>query len=232
MNLAEKICCAIRDSGYGIEAETGEKFAEYLRFLTEYNRSVNLTAITDEDGIILKHFVDSLSALPYTDCCAEVLDLGSGAGFPGVPMKLVRPDIRLTALDSSGKKCAFLRALTARIGVGAEILEGRAEETGRGTRRASFDVVVTRAVAELRVLAELGLPLLKTGGKLIAYKGRPDLEEITAGDRAASALGGLAAELVRTATGPEARTLVIYSKTGETPSKYPRRYARITGDPI
>ena len=130
MNLAEKICCAIRDSGYGIEAETGEKFAEYLRFLTEYNRSVNLTAITDEDGIILKHFVDSLSALPYTDCCAEVLDLGSGAGFPGVPMKLVRPDIRLTALDSSGKKCAFLRALTARIGVGAEILEGRAEETG------------------------------------------------------------------------------------------------------
>lgn len=232
MNLSEKICRAIRDSGYGIDADTGEKFAEYLRFLSEYNRSVNLTAITGEAEIIDKHFVDSLAAAGHIPEGAAVLDMGSGAGFPGIPLKLIRPDIRLTALDSSGKKCAFLRALKARLGIEADVAECRAEDFGRGAGRESFDTVVSRAVAELRVLAELGLPLVRTGGKVIAYKARPAPEEIAAGDRAASAVGGAAGKAIRVPHGNEERTLIIYLKTSVTPTGYPRRYPRIIGDPI
>lgn len=232
MTLSEKICLAIRDSGYGIDADTGEKFAEYLRFLSEYNRSVNLTAITEEAEIIDKHFVDSLAAAAYVPEGASVLDMGSGAGFPGVPLKLVRPDIRLTTLDSSGKKCAFLRALRTRLGFEAEVAESRAEDFGRGAGREAFDTVVSRALAELRVLAELGLPLVRTGGRLIAYKGKPCPEEIAAGDRAAVAAGGGAATAIRVPLGKEERTLIIYEKTSSTPPRYPRRYPRIIGDPI
>ena len=158
--------------------------------------------------------------------------MGSGAGFPGIPLKLIRPDIRLTALDSSGKKCAFLRALKARLGIEADVAESRAEDFGRGVGRESFDTVVSRAVAELRVLAELGLPLVRTGGKVIAYKGRPAPEEIAAGDRAAEAVGGAAGKAIRVPHGNEERTLIIYLKTSVTPTGYPRRYPRIIGDPI
>lgn len=226
MPLSEKIGAAIGASGYEIGEEASLKFAEYLELLVKYNERVNLTAITDEDEIISKHFVDSLAGAGYVPEGARLIDIGTGAGFPGVPIKILRRDIELVLLESSAKKCAFLRELVSRLGLGAEIVCARAEAYGRGAARATFDAAVSRAVAELKVIAELGVPLLKKGGRLIAYKARLNAEELEAGDIRARETGAERAGLIVTSRDPE-RTLAIYEKLRETEAKYPRRYPKI-----
>ena len=178
-----------------VSRETYQKLADYAAFLVEYNEKVNLTAITDGDGILKKHFLDSLllpvKCVRYFPAGARVLDIGSGAGFPGVPLALLRPDLDITLLDSLNKRIVFLHQLCDRLGLHYDAIHGRAEELARDDDfRGRFDVVTARAVAALPVLAEYSLPFVKKGGFWISMKG-PN-EEGNSMKHALAVLGGTA----------------------------------------
>ena len=156
-------------SAIGLPQAAGQygRFALYCRALQEWNQKINLTAITDDEGVAVKHFADSLLPLTMAELPqgASLVDVGSGAGFPGLPMALVRPDLRLTFLDSLQKRLTFLEGVTAALGVPAAFVHARAEEAGRdAARRERFDAATARAVANLGVLAEYCLPLVRVGG--------------------------------------------------------------------
>ncbi len=165
---------------------------KYAEILVETNKKFNLTAITDPRGIAEKHFLDSVLPLTMVDIPqgASLCDVGSGAGFPGVPMKIFRPDISLTLLDSLNKRVNFLRELTAELGLEAACIHARAEDMGRGELRARFDFVTARAVSRLERLAGWCLPLLRPGGVLLALKGGDCAEEIAAAENALKRYGG------------------------------------------
>ncbi|NTU77856.1 MAG: 16S rRNA (guanine(527)-N(7))-methyltransferase RsmG [Chloroflexales bacterium] len=202
------------------------QFRLYADELAAWNAHTNLTAITDRAGIYVRHFLDSLAlARHWGEAPDTLLDIGSGAGFPGLPLKLLRPALGLTLLDSVGKKTAFLTRLTARLGLDdVRVITGRAELLGRDRHeRERYAVVTARAVADLRVLAEYGLPLLRVGGRLLAPKGAAAHEEAAAAARALALLGGelLGVEPVEL-PGLEPRTLVVIRKVAPTDPRYPR----------
>ena len=222
-------------SALGIEAPAGalEGLRAYAERVLERNESVNLTAIRTPEEAARLHILDSASLLTCADFQGKaVVDVGTGAGFPGVPLALLVPDLRLTAVDSVGKKAEFVRETCLELGIPAEVLWGRAEELT--DRRESYDIAVSRAVAELNVLAELCLPLVRVGGVFLAMKG-PDCEEEA--ERAAPAirtLGGELRDITRCVIpGTDiVHAVVIIGKTRPTPSGYPRRYAQIKKRPI
>ena len=205
-----------------LTSEQLARFIAYYRLLTEWNARVNLTAITAEEDVANKHFVDSLAAEPYLSQGAKVIDVGTGAGFPGVPLLIVRPDLRLTLLDGLNKRIAFLQALLEELGLRAACVHMRAEDAGQSPLyREKFDAALTRAVSALPVLAEITIPLVKTGGVSIAYKG--DIREELAAS--ANALKALHAEAscVEVPAAYGARTLIIMKKLAPTPKNYPRK---------
>lgn len=213
-------------------------FASYTASLLEWNRVMNLTAITQPEEIVCKHYIDSLTLLRYARIpeSSSLADVGCGAGFPGIPLKIVRPDIRLTCLDSLNKRIRFLESLIATLSLdNVHCLHIRAEEAGRrADLREQFDVVTARAVARMGVLAEYGLPLVRTGGYFYAMKG-PD-GEIEAQEAAAAIrlLGG-AIERVDSFPLPGTdmhRTIVCIRKTSPTVSTYPRPAAVIAKKPL
>ena len=206
-----------------------DTFAQLQTLLQDASAKSNLTALHDERDIVLKHFVDSLSCLRggHLDGELRVLDLGTGAGFPGLPLAIVRPDLTLALLDATRRKVEFveetIRALTL---PNARGLVGRAEALGRDpAHRGRYDRVVTRAVSALPVLVELALPLLRVGGQLVAQKARLDEAELEAGGRAAATVGGRVTALERFALPVlgDPRALVVVEKTRETPARFPRR---------
>ncbi|WP_407540933.1 16S rRNA (guanine(527)-N(7))-methyltransferase RsmG [Deinococcus radiomollis] len=214
--------------GLGVSDQLG-RFALLLKLLQEGNARFNLTALKSERDIVLKHFVDSLTCLRggFLEGELTVLDLGTGAGFPSLPLALVRPLLSLVPLDSTRKKIEYVRATAETLELNnVSPLVGRAETLGHDpAHREGYDRVVVRAVAALPVLAELALPLLRPGGLLVAQKGRVTEEELSAGRRAAKLLGG-AVEAVTPFELPilgDPRTLVCIRKTGPTPKKYPRQ---------
>jgi 16S rRNA (guanine527-N7)-methyltransferase len=205
-------------------------FEDYASALIAWNRRVNLTRIVEPDEIAVRHFLDSLAirlALPPGPASFSLIDVGSGAGFPGVPLKIACPDIQLTLLEATGKKAAFLHHLIEVLKLtGVTILAARAEAAGRlPDRREQYDVAVARAVAALPVLAEYTLPLVKVGGTVIAQKGADPMAEIDAASKALAILGGqLDRVLPVTIPGLDApRHLVVINKVKPTPQKYPRR---------
>lgn len=206
-----------------------DSFTNLLTLLQEGAAQTNLTALRDEHDIVLKHFVDSLTCLRggWLDGEWRVLDLGTGAGFPALPLAIVRPELRLIPVDATAKKIAFVTRTAAALGLGhVTPLTARAETLGRDmAHRERYDRVVTRAVASLPALAELALPLLREGGVLVAQKGPISPEELEAGRLAAAEVGG-EVRVVDAFALPvlgEARTLVVVEKTGPTPERYPRR---------
>ncbi|MFW8627246.1 16S rRNA (guanine(527)-N(7))-methyltransferase RsmG [Deinococcus sp. ME38] len=215
--------------GLNVDAQV-PAFAALLDLLVEANSRVNLTALKTESDIVLKHFVDSLSCLRGGHLDGEglrVLDIGTGAGFPSLPLAIMNSQTDFTPLDSIRKKIDFVRAASASLNLtNVSPQVGRAETLGRDADyREGYDRVVCRAVAALPILAELGLPLLKTGGRLVAQKGPISEDELRAGRRAAGEVGGRVT-VVDAFTLPvlgDARTLVVIEKTGPTPAKYPRR---------
>ncbi|MBR1899244.1 MAG: 16S rRNA (guanine(527)-N(7))-methyltransferase RsmG, partial [Oscillospiraceae bacterium] len=219
-----------------VSRETYQKLTDYAAFLVEYNEKVNLTAITDGDGILKKHFLDSL-LLPVK-CAryflegARVLDIGSGAGFPGVPLALLRPDLEITLLDSLNKRIVFLHQLCDRLGLHYDAIHGRAEELARDDDfRGRFDVVTAQAVAALPVLAEYSLPFVKKGGFWISMKG-PN-EEGDSMKHALTVLGGTPREQIRySLPGGDERVLFVVEKAGNTPTKYPRNSGQIKSKPL
>lgn len=212
--------------GLPLSADQLRQFARYADELLAWNAHTNLTAITNREAIYVRHFLDSLVlARFWGDAPASLVDIGTGAGFPGVPLKILRPPLALTLVDSVGKKTAFLRHLVVILGLNqVRVITGRAEELGRDPReREQYDVVTARAVADLRVLAEYGLPLLRVGGVLLAPKGAEAATEAAAARRACTLLGGALEQVAPVELpGIEPRALVVVRKVAPTDPRYPR----------
>lgn len=196
-------------------------FDRYAEILTERNEKVNLTAITDPDEIRVKHFTDSLAAIELIKTGATVLDIGSGAGFPGIPLKIARDDISVTLLDSVNKKVAFMNDVIADLGLkNIEAVHARIEDF---PHKGEFDVAVSRAVAELTTLAEYALPFVKVGGTFVAYKSEKAEAEAAAAGNAVALLGGRLREIREVNVAPGlTRKLIVVDKIDPTPLKYPR----------
>ena len=216
--------------------DLAEKLDLYARLLVEWNEKINLTAITDPAGIVLKHFVDSLlltkaAEIPQN---ASLIDIGTGAGFPSVPVKLYRPDIRLVLLDSLNKRINFLSTLARELGIQAECRHGRAEEVGREPAyREQFDIATARAVTNLRDLSEYCLPYVKVGGYFAALKGYDVEEEWKEAQFAISQMGGKTEDIRKFDLGEEARrAIVLIKKVRPTPAKYPRPAAKMKKSPL
>ena len=206
-------------------SDFNNKFETYFNELVEYNTKVNLTAITDKQDVYIKHFFDSCLASEFIPNNAKVADIGTGAGFPGVPLKIVRNDINLNLVDSLNKRIIFLDYLKQKIGVKYNTYHSRAEDFCANTsNRENFDVVVSRAVAKLNTLAEYCLPLIKVGGLFIAYKGGEVEQEVQESLNAIKILGGKVEEIKNFSLPLDKgdRTLVIIKKIKATPKLYPR----------
>ena len=217
----------------GIDLLPGQlgNFQAYTKELLDWNRRVNLTAITEPFQVERLHFLDSLTvslALPAeVKSCGSLCDVGSGAGFPGIPLKIAFPGIKLTVVDSAAKRTGFLERLVSILGLAdVEVINGRAEDLGRRSEfRERFDVVVSRAVAETRVLLEYTMPLCRVGGLVIMQKKGDVQEEVDRASRGLRELGGGPLKIVEV---PEdvlegQRKLAVVKKTSNTPSGYPRR---------
>ena len=208
-----------------------QQFETYYAMLADWNTRVNLTAITEPEDVAKKHFLDSLAAAPYLKPNASVADVGTGAGFPGLPLLILRPDLRVTLIDSLQKRLVFLEAVLKELKLTAELAHARAEDAGQNPKyREKFDVALTRAVSALPVLCELTLPLVKVGGRSIAYKG-DSAEELAASKNALSVLHATAERVVIPAD-YGARELVILTKNGTTPKQYPRKAGTPAKSPL
>ena len=213
------------------------KLALYGKLLLEKNQVMNLTAITDPSQVAILHFLDSAAVLGCADFKGkQVIDVGTGAGFPGLPLRILEPSIRLTLLDSLGKRVDWLREVADTLGAeDVECLHARAEEHAlKPGYRDSFDFAVSRAVADLRILCELCLPYVKVGGQFLALKSTGSDEELAAAAAAIALLGGQVLppyDYVIPGTEITHRVVVI-EKTAPTPKGYPRRWARIQKAPL
>ena len=229
MTFTASLAAAAAECGLDLSPDQTEAFAAYNDLLVAWNEKVNLTAITAPHEVAVKHVIDSLTCYDENVFPAgcSVVDVGTGAGFPGLPLKIYRPDIRLTLLDSLNKRLKFLGAVVERLGLsGVDLVHARAEEAGRQKeRRERYQVATSRAVARLNALAELCMPLVAVGGHFVALKGAQYRDELDEAGRAIAVLGGQV-EAVRPVRLPgldDTRAVIYVRKTSVTPSAYPRR---------
>jgi 16S rRNA methyltransferase gidB len=216
--------------GINITEEVMNKFDTYINFLIEYNEHTNLTAIKDYESILLKHFFDSLMLEHYFDFknTKRILDIGTGAGFPGMILAIMHPEVEVTLLDSNNKKLKFLELLAEKINVkNIKIVHERAEDYVNRERQ-KFDVVTSRAVSDLEILSELSIPFLKIGGYFIPLKGKID-DELNRSKEIIKNLGGnikniFNYELIKENS---TRNIILIEKVSDTPNKYPRNYSQI-----
>jgi 16S rRNA (guanine527-N7)-methyltransferase len=227
MSFAEILAARAAEAGFTLSERQLEQFAKYYEALVETNKVMNLTSITEPEEVAVKHMVDSLLAFEAEMRGKTLADVGTGAGFPGVPLKIYCPELRVVLIDSLGKRLRFLEQLIAELGLHDIRCEHlRAEDAGRAkAHRERYDYVTARAVARLSVLAEYCLPLVKKGGRFIALKGSKYNEEITEGTEAVRLLGGkiISAEPVKLPGLDDGRAIIRISKTKNTPAQYPRK---------
>ena len=215
-----------------LSQEQGEKLLKLYEFLVEYNEKVNLTAITDFEEVVVKHFVDSI--LPFTklriDEGSSFIDIGTGAGFPSIPLLIYRPDLEGTLLEALNKRCVFLEAACELVGVKAKVIHGRAEDYAK-EKREQFDIATARAVAAMPVLCEYCMPYVKTGGIFVALK---SVNENTDGSvNAIKLLGGKTEQITDyEITNGDSRRLFVIRKISQTPTKYPRNPSMIKKKPL
>jgi 16S rRNA (guanine527-N7)-methyltransferase len=212
-----------------------EKFYIYMREILEWNEKVNVTAIKDEKEFIVKHFIDSLTILEYIEDNKKVLDIGTGAGFPGIPIKIAKPSNKVVLVDSVNKKLNVIRDIIPKISLeNIECIHGRAEDLAHDKKyRESFDIVTSRAVANLNTLVEYMLPFLKIGGKIICMKGPNYEDELEQSRKAISILGGKIEKIENRFVSEELeRSIIIIKKIKETPKQYPRGQGKPLKTPI
>ncbi len=219
---------------YGLNIDENKKnlFKSYFSLLTEYNSRFNITAITDEREVIVKHFIDS--ALGVELLKGETLaDVGSGGGFPAIPLKIIKPDLKITLIEATEKKCEFLKAVADTLDLKeVTVLCGRAEEFAKKSEyREKFDICTARAVARLNILSEYCLPFVKKGGIFLAYKGDAD-EEVRDSENAVKILGGKIITHDKYVLEGAKRSLIVIEKQKNTDAKYPRGNARIKNKPL
>lgn len=222
--------------GVEITETTAQNLDTYAEFLVEYNENVNLTAITDPEGIAIKHFADSL--VPFAEIehgGLSLIDVGTGAGFPSVPLKAHDESIKLTLLDSLNKRIVFLQKLCEKLGLkDVKFVHGRAEEVGRKPEfREKYDIATARAVASLRELSEYCLPFVKVGGIFVSLKGGDCESEVDEAKNAIKLLGGRIIDVKKYRLSDDAsRSVIIIQKISQTPTKYPRQSAKIAKSPL
>lgn len=216
--------------------EMCEQLGTYGEMLIEWNEKMNLTAIKEPDEILIKHFYDCLLFLKNVEIPqkAKVIDVGTGAGFPGVVLKIARPDIQLTLLDGLNKRITFLNAVLEKIGLSATAVHGRAEEFAKKPEyRETYDIACARAVARLNVLTEYCLPFVKSGGQFVSMKGPAAEEELAEAKKAISVLGGEKGGFFAEKLPDESqRCFIKIKKLSQTPTKYPRNSGKITKQPL
>ncbi|MBR0312440.1 MAG: 16S rRNA (guanine(527)-N(7))-methyltransferase RsmG [Oscillospiraceae bacterium] len=219
----------------GLDGSKAEPLEAFARAVLEKNKVMNLTAITDEADFARLHLLDSAALLNVADFSGRrAVDVGTGAGFPGVPLRILCPDVRMTLLDSTGKRVDFLRETCAALGMGnVDCVHARAEEFA-AEHRESFDLAVSRAVAALPVLCELCLPLVKVGGQFLAMKSARSDEELEGAMDAIAALGGRLADVVDYAIPGSDVThrVIVIDKVDRTPPRYPRAFGKIKKAPL
>lgn len=227
-SVDDLIYAGASELGLTLEPKQIAAFKTYGQMLVEWNEKMNLTAIVEPQDIAVKHFIDSLALLKmhHIKDGAQIIDVGTGAGFPGIPLKIARPDLEVALLDSLRKRTHFLQAVVDQLALdGVIVVHGRAEEIGRNAQyRESFDISLSRAVAPLNILAEYCLPLVRVGGFFLAMKGPDIQQEIAQAQRAFVLCGGrsLSNSFVLPISG-DPRSLVIVEKMAKTPDQYPRR---------
>ncbi len=219
----------IKKFGGEISEEKIIKFEKYSSLLVEWNEKMNLTAVTDPDGISVRHFADSISPLFYIDFPkkSKVIDIGTGAGFPGVPIKIMREDLSITLIDSLNKRINFLKEVSSNLNLeNIECVHARAEELGRKEEyREKYDIGVSRAVAKLKILSEYVLPFIKVGGYFVSLKALEIEEEIKEAKEKIELLGGKIEDIktIKIPNSDTVRKLVIIKKVKKTDKKYPGR---------
>lgn len=218
--------------GININEEQAKKFEKYYELLIFYNSKFNITAITEKEEVIKKHFIDSVLGVDKVGN-GKLIDIGSGGGFPAIPLKIMNDDLFVTMVESTGKKCEFLKTVVKELNLkGAEVINGRAEDlANNGLYREKFDVCTARAVARLNTLCEYCMPFVKVGGKFVSYKGDAE-EEIKEAFNAVKVLGGEISEAYTYFLRDAKRTLVTVKKIKETDKKYPRGNGRERKSPL
>ena len=232
----DKMLDALREGlprlGLDLPEETQQTLCDFGHGVVKQNEVMNLTAITEPEQVAKLHLLDSLSLLTLADLKGKkLIDVGCGAGFPGVPVKIACPEAKLTLLDSLGKRMTWLEGFLPQLGVEAECVTARAEEAVV-SRREQYDFATSRAVARLNILLELTAPYVKVGGKVLAMKGTAAREEL---EEARNAIRRLGLKLEKVAEFPvdgTAHTVIVLKKVAPTPPQYPRRYAKIKQSPL
>lgn len=234
----ERLCALAEKINVKLDAHQLEQFQKYYELLVEWNKVMNLTAITEKEDVIIKHFADSLLLAKYLDMNRplSIIDVGTGAGFPGIPLKIAFPELTVTLLDSLNKRVKFLNTVILEIGLeNVQAVHCRAEDAGKNALyRETFDVAVSRAVANLASLSEFCLPFVKTGGYFISYKASGLEDEMRAGKQAIRILGGQVENIFRL-TIPDTdieRCFVFVKKQSETPQEYPRKAGTASKKPL
>ena len=225
-----------KELGISLNDFACERFDVYAERLVRWNKHVNITSITEPEDIVTKHFTDSLAVLKYVQIPdgASLVDVGTGGGFPGLPLLIAKPDIDVTFVDSVGKKLAFIKEVARLNGLVCDIVHTRAEELGRDTDyREHFDFATARAVAPLNMLCEYCLPLVKVGGCFVSLKGANGAEELKEAENAIKTLGGeLESSNAFTLPNGDKRFIFVIKKISQTPTKYPRRSKKIDTKPL
>lgn len=232
MERIEFIISEFQKCNIKLSQDKADKLLKLYEFLVEYNQNVNLTAITDFEEVVVKHFIDSVLPFSMIDIKenSSFIDVGTGAGFPSIPLMIVRPDLKGTLLEALNKRCVFLEKACELTGVDPKVIHGRAEDYAKEKREA-FDFATARAVAAMPVLCEYCIPYIKTGGRFIALKSVN--EDETQCEKAVNVLGGKIEEIKDyTITNGDSRRLFIIDKVSQTPTKYPRNPSMIKKKPL
>ncbi|AZV58972.1 16S rRNA (guanine(527)-N(7))-methyltransferase RsmG [Clostridium sp. AWRP] len=236
MQYFKIIDTACKDVGLEFDEEKYNKFIKYKDILKFWNNKINLTTIVEDEDIIKKHFIDCVKIFKFSPLrnISNIIDIGTGAGFPGIPMKIVNPQIKVVLLDSLNKRINFLNQVISDIELrDIKCIHGRAEDFSKDTEyREKFDAAVSRAVANLTVLSEFCIPYIKLGGYFVAMKGPSVEDEIKESKKAVSILGGKIVDIIKIENDDLNHNLVVIKKIKRTPNMYPRKAGMVSKKPL